>query len=143
MAVKRWKFEKPEDISAYWEHLRTVEMDYHLDDLPSEVFEKERIGIVQMTVICANHDDLTEFCRKEDIEPMEFVVLNSEDELKEKYLRTEGLLCPVCNSNDLETGSKNYDTRYHWQSIECQGCGATWDDVYTLTGMENFVRGEK
>ncbi|WP_422451903.1 hypothetical protein [Endozoicomonas sp. ALC066] len=71
--MKRWKFKKPEDITAYWEYLKSIEMDYYLDGLPSEIFEKERIGIVNMTIVCANHDDLMTFCTKFAIDPWDYV----------------------------------------------------------------------
>ncbi len=28
-----------------------------------------------------------------------------------------------------------------WQSVDCDDCGSSWDDVYTLTGRENVRRG--
>lgn len=141
-ALKLWEFNSTKDITSYWEHLKSLGLDYHFDDLPTEVFQKDTLGIVQMVKICTNHDRLMAFCELHNVEPMEFVELDN-DQLFEKHLKSSSVLCPVCGSDSLEVGLKSYDTIYHSVSVECMSCEATWDDIYTLTGIENFVRGKK
>lgn len=56
-------------------------------------------------------------------------------EQKEKYLRNPGA-CPHCGSNDLEGESINLDDNIAWQTVGCTKCNQQWNDIYTLTDVE-------
>ena len=61
-----------------------------------------------------------------------------ENQLRGKYVARNGVICPFCNSDDLDPCGK-YITNVEGnitQLVECLGCGKTWTDVYSLTGME-------
>ncbi len=62
----------------------------------------------------------------------------------ETYAASKGARCPVCNSDELEAGEMeipDYGTTY--QPVKCNGCGASWNDKYTITGYENLELGVK
>lgn len=65
----------------------------------------------------------------------------SEDKQKE-YLEHPSR-CPVCNSGELEGGSYQGDGNHIFQNIHCLNCGALWDDVYTLTGIDDVKTKEE
>ncbi len=54
-----------------------------------------------------------------------------EDDAQAKY-RANPCNCPHCGSEDVEGGS------VAWQSITCNECGATWNDVYKLMGFSEL-----
>jgi hypothetical protein len=57
----------------------------------------------------------------------------------ENYLATGGSACPVCGSTSCTgTGGVEIDTGGAWQNIECEDCGATWQDQYKLTRLEDL-----
>ena len=46
--------------------------------------------------------------------------------------------CPNCGQDEeLEGGKIQADSNYAWQEIECPACGFSWQDVYTLTGIDS------
>lgn len=59
----------------------------------------------------------------------------SEEKVKE-YVDSKGLSCPYCGSGDLIGGSVTVDAGHATQEVQCGLCGRSWDDVYTLTGLE-------
>lgn len=54
-------------------------------------------------------------------------------EQRDTYLAHGGQYCPVCGSSELDTGAFRADENYAWRSVGCENCGASWEDVYTLT----------
>ena len=63
---------------------------------------------------------------------------NREEALIKKYLKYNGQLCPVCNSNDLSAGTICIDADTALQAIDCSQCCSTWTDLYTLTTIEQL-----
>jgi Zn finger protein HypA/HybF involved in hydrogenase expression len=51
--------------------------------------------------------------------------------VKEKYGH-----CPYCGSDDIEGGFIEVNDNYCWQPITCNNCEKEWNDLYTLTGIE-------
>jgi DNA-directed RNA polymerase subunit M/transcription elongation factor TFIIS len=59
---------------------------------------------------------------------------------QEQHARTSCSHCPACNSTNI---SRFYDTMEYDDNrasidIECYDCGASWKDVYTITGYSNL-----
>lgn len=44
--------------------------------------------------------------------------------------------CPKCNSADISAG--DFEPEGMYQTIECEGCGGTWQEVFALVDIENF-----
>lgn len=59
-------------------------------------------------------------------------------EQKEKYLEGGGNQCPVCLSGDIAAGEFNTDDSLVWRKVECEDCGAEWDDEYRLVGISEI-----
>lgn len=55
---------------------------------------------------------------------------------KTKYLKHRGVKCPNCGSPDITGESIEVDAGGATQEISCNECPAQWQDVYTLTGVE-------
>jgi len=56
---------------------------------------------------------------------------------KEKYLKKCGNICPYCGSEDLRPmGRPIADGKHMTQDIQCSGCGRIWEDIYTLSDIE-------
>lgn len=54
---------------------------------------------------------------------------------EEEYVAKSGHACPACGGTDISSaGSVGTDSKIAWQPVECENCGATWNDCYTLTG---------
>lgn len=56
---------------------------------------------------------------------------------EQKYLASGGNCCPACGGSELDTGTLQSDGLQAWRTVECEGCGASWDDVYKLTGISD------
>ena len=55
-------------------------------------------------------------------------------EQKAAYLKNPSR-CPFCGGSDLEGEGYDYDGDPA-QTIECQDCGRSWLDIFTLTDIE-------
>jgi len=55
-----------------------------------------------------------------------------------EYVDKGGCYCPVCGSEDMAGKAVQADAGYASQEIECQTCGATWEDVYKLDGYSDL-----
>ena len=51
---------------------------------------------------------------------------------KKKYLEKSGSLCPFCESKDITSGPVQTDGPVGWADVECEGCGSSWQDVWSL-----------
>ncbi len=56
----------------------------------------------------------------------------------ELYAQERGLFCPVCESNDIRTGTLESFHQVVRQPCTCISCQATWNDTFVLTGYENL-----
>ncbi len=54
---------------------------------------------------------------------------------KKKCLEKSGSLCPFCESSGLSSGPVQTDGSVGWADVECEGCGASWQDVRAMTDM--------
>lgn len=44
--------------------------------------------------------------------------------------------CPFCGFENIEAGPLEADGRTAWSNVICHDCGAEWQDVYRLVGVE-------
>jgi len=51
-----------------------------------------------------------------------------------RYLASQGVCCPVCNSFSIEGGNVDWDTPMH-QDVECLDCGYKWKDILQVTDI--------
>jgi len=61
----------------------------------------------------------------------------------EEYIQSGGVRCMHCQCDEFCCGTFQSDINYAWQKITCSNCGATWNDVYQLTGVEFLEDPEK
>ena len=61
------------------------------------------------------------------------------NELRKKYLASDGALCPHCGSNDLIGGQLDISMGEVWQDITCNNCKKKWCDIYTLSDMGELI----
>ena len=60
------------------------------------------------------------------------------DEPSDKYVRDLGLICPTCESNDIVADAAlEVDVAVAWGNCYCNNCHSTWQEVYSLTGIDN------
>jgi hypothetical protein len=56
---------------------------------------------------------------------------------REQYLARKGMLCPYCDSRQLDAlGKPEVDGPTASIETICVACGETWWDIYTLTNIE-------
>ena len=55
----------------------------------------------------------------------------------------DSVSCPVCGSAEVTGGFVEVLDNAAWQSVDCDDCGSSWEDVYTLSGRENVRRGDR
>lgn len=64
------------------------------------------------------------------------LVLPPADLVVQEYLKVDGCHCPKCKSYNIEGEFAEIDSGEAWQHIVCNDCGAEWNDIYKLVGME-------
>jgi DNA-directed RNA polymerase subunit RPC12/RpoP len=58
-------------------------------------------------------------------------------ELWDTYKGHNGNACPKCGSTNISSiDFVQADGMSAWQDIACRDCGAEWQDLYTLTGID-------
>ena len=63
--------------------------------------------------------------------------MNAEYERTEyEYIQNGGNNCPHCGSSDISGGSFEADGTSAWRDVECEECGESWHDIYSLTGIQ-------
>jgi transcription elongation factor Elf1 len=60
-----------------------------------------------------------------------------------KYIKSKGICCPFCDSENLDAGTMQTDAGIAWQDIECCNCGSSWRDEYELIDMTNIDKKNK
>lgn len=59
------------------------------------------------------------------------------------YIKSGGLKCMICGSRNIDSSNGNTDSNYTTFNCECKRCGSTWEEIYTLSGVANLVKGSK
>ncbi len=54
-------------------------------------------------------------------------------EQEHNYIKTGGVNCPFCTSQDINAGDREADGDTIIQDVACESCGKRWRDVFTLT----------
>ena len=57
---------------------------------------------------------------------------------KRKYIDEGGNKCPFCGSEELEGKRYEADSTVAWREVECVNCKKRWEDVYTLSDIEEI-----
>jgi hypothetical protein len=57
------------------------------------------------------------------------------EEIKKKYLKAGGALCPFCGSSDITAEPVESDGGEAWCDVTCKECEETWKDVYKLVDI--------
>ncbi len=57
------------------------------------------------------------------------------------YVRTRGLNCPVCGSDEIKGGSVEVNEGRATQEADCGNCQSSWVDTYALDGFTELVYG--
>jgi len=61
------------------------------------------------------------------------------EQQKAAYLEVRGACCPRCQSDEISGGHVEINDGFAWQNVDCKACGAEWQDVYSLTSVDDVV----
>jgi len=61
---------------------------------------------------------------------------DEDNSLESQYIRSKGVKCPHCGSNNIHDGDIEHDGDSCTLGMHCDDCGGEWEEIYTLTGME-------
>jgi hypothetical protein len=61
---------------------------------------------------------------------------------KTAYLKSQGTICPFCQSPHITAGILSADGPQASSEITCEACGKLWLDLYTLTGITSSPHGD-
>lgn len=56
---------------------------------------------------------------------------------EQQYLAGGGNCCPACGSSELDAGTLQSDGLRAWRNVECEDCGASWDEHFKMTGISD------
>lgn len=59
---------------------------------------------------------------------------------EKEYLEHGGQHCPACKSSNVKSGQMEVDGASAYAEVECGKCGATWQDIYRLSGIDNLKK---
>ncbi|MCK4374141.1 MAG: hypothetical protein KAX19_02395 [Candidatus Brocadiae bacterium] len=51
---------------------------------------------------------------------------------KKTYFAASGIICPFCDSADIQSGALEVDGMIAWAEVECVACKHIWQDVWTM-----------
>jgi hypothetical protein len=72
---------------------------------------------------------------------MNSVMSKDINQKEREYVEQGGTVCPSCGSMDIAQGFLG--GIFEWATVtwgmECEGCGLTWNNRYTLIGCEDMV----
>jgi Zn finger protein HypA/HybF involved in hydrogenase expression len=58
-----------------------------------------------------------------------------------EYLARKGCVCPACESENFEVDVIEVDGDTASSYVKCKACGASWSDIFTLTGYADLCDG--
>jgi transposase-like protein len=53
-----------------------------------------------------------------------------------KYFRSGAVVCPFCNSKNIDAGDYDFGVCSFYQNVRCPDCKKEWTDEYTLTSIK-------
>ncbi len=86
VVVPTTSFEKPADISAYWEQLVECDMDYNLDNDPAKIEWNPPLPNKQFQILIQNHETLWDYAEDSQNNPWELIDLHHVKELTLKKI---------------------------------------------------------
>jgi len=105
-------------------------------------------GPFEMTTICKMpwEDEGTDFAGEPEIVPEGWSTCSEcgyngkteEFDAEKHYVNRGGNHCPYCNSENISGGTFQMDDAGGWREASCLNCGAEWQDVFKLIGIDNF-----
>jgi hypothetical protein len=57
---------------------------------------------------------------------------------KKEYIKAGGSFCINCGSGNISAGKVESEGREAWQPVVCYGCGAEWNDIFRLVGVDDI-----
>jgi len=57
---------------------------------------------------------------------------------KQKYLEHYGLICPYCDSKNINADCSQFDDNYMWRSVVCEDCKECWTETYMLIDAHSY-----
>ena len=84
----------------------------------------------------------------EACDELKALVINQKDETPKHdaeiraYVKGNSSECLFCHSSDITGGSIQVDSNCARQSVTCGNCSASWNDIYTLTGIDTIEKGD-
>ena len=57
----------------------------------------------------------------------------------QEYVDNQGMECPACGGPPAMAGELEALLDTAWQNCSCDDCGATWTDVFELTGYRDLI----
>ena len=96
-------------------------------------------------VLPASPDESYDFLLEDGIRPESMSELDMYKAVAARlYLERRGAICWNCDSANIKfLGKWRSDDDWVDRAVECQNCGATWTDVYTLSSVTNMVLPEE
>ena len=55
--------------------------------------------------------------------------------IRDRYLQDYSH-CPYCGSDHIVTADEGYGDNQLWHTIDCRQCEHSWNEIYTLTDIE-------
>jgi hypothetical protein len=58
---------------------------------------------------------------------------------RKEYIKAGGSFCISCGSGNISAGKVESEGREAWQHVVCYDCGAEWNDIFRLIGVDEIV----
>jgi len=57
---------------------------------------------------------------------------------QEQYVKSNGVTCPFCDSQNITGSELNWKNKYLYQDVTCNACYNEWIDEYKLVGYLQY-----
>ena len=98
--------------------------------------EDEQVRPRRVTARALDPDQTKEIRTMEKVQGKDVETQGLTQEQVNEYVRHGGALCPFCGTANIEGGEVESEHDGAWQSVKCNQCGATWNDVHRLVAVD-------
>jgi len=102
------------------------------DAMPSLNASDRELLMSQTCSLCLTEDDLNP-----DTEELPQPA-DANKKLTETYFETQGNMCPLCGSENINANPFNSDALIAWRDVDCYNCDNTLREFFTMTEVEKL-----
>lgn len=62
---------------------------------------------------------------------------------KREYLKSDGVHCPICKSEDIDVHDSFHNDRHYYEYVYCLCCNTYWTNTYKMIDVNLDMEGRE